>query len=91
MTEIESVASTSSSAIASAPVQEVEIYDPHPKFAYSGSLRPAYPLTNNKRVPASIVKPNYAREEVSQNFFAFWWDVSRHSVNERAAKQWLTH
>lgn len=90
MTEVHTPASTSSapavapdvsaSTIASAPVAEVEVFDPHPTFAYSGSLRPAYPLTKNVRVPASIVKPNYAREEVRQNFFAFWWDVSRHAA-----------
>lgn len=65
----------SSSSDAMPPALPVESYDPHPTFKYSGPLRPAYPLSKNKKVPAHIVKPNYAREEVRQWFFAFWWDV----------------
>lgn len=40
-------------------------YDPFPDFKYSGKLRPAYPLSPKSKVPDHIMKPNYAREEVS--------------------------
>lgn len=74
------VASSSSQASTTmadeAPEDAVEVFDPHPTFAYTGTLRPAYPLTKNKKVPAHIVRPNYAREEVRQWFWSFWWDVS---------------
>ncbi|CAO1616245.1 unnamed protein product [Parajaminaea phylloscopi] len=66
--------SSSRPAANDAPEKDVAVFDPHPKFAYTGSLRPAYPLTKNKKVPAHIVRPNYAREEVRQWFWAYWWD-----------------
>lgn len=62
-------------APAPVPAPAAETYDPFPKFGYSGKLRPAYPLSKNKRVPSSIVRPNYAREEVRHYFWGFWWDV----------------
>lgn len=56
--------------------ERVTVFDPYPKFAYTGSLRPFYPLSKNKKVPDHIVRPNYAREEVRYWFWSYWWDVS---------------
>ncbi len=35
-------------------------YDPFPKFKYAGGLRPHYPLTPKREVPADIDKPDWA-------------------------------
>ncbi|CCD25998.2 methionine aminopeptidase MAP1 NDAI_0G02230 [Naumovozyma dairenensis CBS 421] len=37
-----------------------ESYDPFPKFKYTGSLRPHYPLTPKRFVPEHIEKPDWA-------------------------------
>ncbi|KAE8211283.1 hypothetical protein CF327_g4948 [Tilletia walkeri] len=39
------------------------VFDPFPTFTYSGSVRPAYPLSPRPQIPAHIRRPNYAREE----------------------------
>lgn len=38
----------------------VESYDPFPQFPFTGSLRPAYPLTPRRELPASVVLPDHA-------------------------------
>ncbi|GME85094.1 unnamed protein product [Ambrosiozyma monospora] len=38
-----------------------ESYDPFPEFPYAGELRPAYPLTPRKEVPAKVKLPDYAQ------------------------------
>jgi hypothetical protein len=35
-------------------------YIPNPKFNYTGSLRPIYPLSEKRAVPAHIPRPDYA-------------------------------
>ena len=35
-------------------------YNPFPNFAFSGSLRPAYPLSAKRHVPDHIARPEYA-------------------------------
>jgi len=58
-----------------------EIFDPfisHPGFTYSGSTRAVYPLSkknSKKDVPSTVIRPNYAREGVS-NTLAYWWQAS---------------
>ncbi|KAH3683242.1 hypothetical protein WICPIJ_005770 [Wickerhamomyces pijperi] len=42
----------------------VDSYDPSPNFTYSGSLRPAYPLSYTREIPAHITKPDYAANGV---------------------------
>lgn len=39
----------------------VETYDPFPDFNYRGSVRPAYPLSPKREVPAHIPRPDYAQ------------------------------
>ena len=34
-------------------------YNPFPSFEYTGSLRPAYPLSAKRAVPAHIPRPDY--------------------------------
>ncbi|KAJ2782639.1 Methionine aminopeptidase 1 [Coemansia javaensis] len=35
-------------------------YDPHPNYPYTGPLRPVYPLSPRRQVPAGIACPDYA-------------------------------
>lgn len=37
-------------------------FNPFPNYGYTGSLRPAYPLTPRREVPDSIKKPDYAQD-----------------------------
>ncbi|KAF9108118.1 Methionine aminopeptidase 1 [Mortierella sp. AM989] len=47
-------------ALANGPSAEGGGSDPWPGFKYSGSLRPVYPLSPRRDVPAHIQKPDYA-------------------------------
>ncbi|KAJ2166905.1 Methionine aminopeptidase 1 [Coemansia sp. RSA 1807] len=38
-------------------------YNPFPKYPYTGTLRPEYPLTPRRDVPAHIPRPDYAERE----------------------------
>ncbi|KAE8216986.1 hypothetical protein CF319_g8815 [Tilletia indica] len=66
------------------------VFDPFPTFTYSGSVRPAYPLSPRPQIPAHIRRPNYAREEAVRSYVfgllrldvgfwmsraAFWWEL----------------
>ncbi|KAJ1730458.1 Methionine aminopeptidase 1 [Coemansia biformis] len=35
-------------------------FDPFPQYPYTGKLRPAYPLSQRRQVPATIAHPDYA-------------------------------
>ncbi|KAI7833769.1 methionine aminopeptidase 1 [Kickxella alabastrina] len=37
-------------------------YDPFPSYAYTGPLRPVYPLSPRREVPADIQRPDYATD-----------------------------
>jgi len=37
-------------------------YNPFPNFTFSGSLRPAYPLSARRHIPDHIVRPDYAED-----------------------------
>jgi hypothetical protein len=37
-------------------------YNPFPNFAFSGTLRPAYPLSAKRHVPDHIARPDYAED-----------------------------
>ena len=43
------------------------VHDPFPKFDYTGSLRPAYPLSPKRHVPEHIQRPDYADDGVRSN------------------------
>jgi methionyl aminopeptidase len=42
-------------------------FNPFPLFTYAGSLRPVYPLSATRVVPASIVFPDYAKDGVPKS------------------------
>ncbi|EPY53872.1 methionine aminopeptidase Fma1 [Schizosaccharomyces cryophilus OY26] len=42
-------------------------YDPFPKFKYSGSMRASYPLSQIRKVPSNIKKPDYAKSGSSRS------------------------
>lgn len=39
-------------------------YNPFPTYAYTGSLRPVYPLSDKRKVPDSIRHPDYAKDGI---------------------------
>lgn len=46
-------------------------YNPFPAFPYTGPLRPVYPLSPTRKIPARIQHPDYARDGIprsEQNF-----------------------
>ncbi|KAJ2355233.1 Methionine aminopeptidase 1, partial [Coemansia sp. RSA 2618] len=38
-------------------------FDPFPSYAYTGTVRPVYPLTPQRAVPAEIARPDYAEHK----------------------------
>lgn len=42
----------------------VDTYDPFPDFPYTGTLRPAYPLSQRRAVPEHIPRPDYADDGI---------------------------
>lgn len=42
-------------------------YDPFPTFAYTGKLRPVYPLSPQNTVPADIVQTDYAKDGIPRS------------------------
>lgn len=46
--------------VVSEPDPATGTYDPFPTFSFTGPLRPVYPLSPPRKVPASIPHPDYA-------------------------------
>lgn len=46
--------------LVSQPDPDTGFHNPFPNFAFTGSLRPVYPLSPKREVPASIPHPDYA-------------------------------
>ena len=42
-------------------------HNPFPTYAFSGSLRPVYPLSPRRAVPAHIALPDYARDGIPRS------------------------
>ncbi|CAK5270896.1 unnamed protein product, partial [Mycena citricolor] len=42
-------------------------YNPFPNFAYTGSMRPAYPLSSKRQIPAHIQLPDYVADGVPRS------------------------
>jgi methionyl aminopeptidase len=44
-----------------------ETFNPFPKFSFTGPLRPVYPLSQRRTVPASIPHPDYAKDGIPKS------------------------
>lgn len=51
----------------SKPDPDTGVFNPWPAFAYTGSVRPVYPLSPRRLVPPSIPRPDYADTGVPQS------------------------
>jgi methionyl aminopeptidase len=51
----------------SEPDPDTGLYDPFPAFPYTGSLRPAYPLSPHRQIPPSIKHPDYALDGIPRS------------------------
>ena len=52
-------------------------FNPFPAFAFTGALRPVYPLSQPREVPKSIPWPDYAKDGVPKSEQVF---VNRHKI-----------
>ena len=46
--------------VISKPDAATGLYNPFPKYSYTGSLRPVYPLSPRRKIPDHIKRPDYA-------------------------------
>ena len=53
------------------------LHNPFPKFPFTGLLRPVYPLSPRRTVPASIKRPDYADTGVPKSEQKF---IGRHNI-----------
>ncbi|KAL1966380.1 hypothetical protein VTN77DRAFT_4522 [Rasamsonia byssochlamydoides] len=53
------------------------LYNPFPTYPFTGSLRPVYPLSPRRTVPASIPHPDYAHDGIPRSEQKF---VGRHNI-----------
>ena len=52
-------------------------YNPFPNYQYTGSLRPVYPLSPKRTIPASIRHPDYAQDGIPRSEQKF---IGRHNI-----------
>ncbi|KAF2436896.1 methionine aminopeptidase [Tothia fuscella] len=64
--------------------QKTGHFNPFPTFPFSGPLRPVYPLSETRIVPARIPKPDYAKDGIPRSEQVF---VGRHKVKELSDKE----
>lgn len=53
--------------VVSKPDPETGDFNPFPAFPYTGPLRPVYPLSPKRKVPASIPHPDYAADGIPKS------------------------
>lgn len=53
--------------VVSEPDLGTGLFNPFPTFPYTGSLRPVYPLSPKRLVPASIPHPDYANDGIPKS------------------------
>jgi methionyl aminopeptidase len=58
---------SSAPKVVSLPDPITGTYNPFPTFPFTGSLRPVYPLSETRKVPAHIQKPDYARDGIPKS------------------------
>lgn len=68
----------------SEPDPETGRYNPFPTFPFTGLLRPVYPLSETRKVPDKIAKPDYAKDGIPRSEQVF---VGRHKVKELSEKE----
>ena len=68
----------------SKPDPESGLVNPFPNFAFTGSLRPVYPLSPKREVPKSIPHPDYAVDGIPRSEQRF---VGRNNVKILDAKE----
>lgn len=61
----------------SEPDPATGLYNPFPNYPFTGSLRPVYPLSPRRHVPASIQRPDYAEDGIPRSERKF---IGRHNI-----------
>jgi methionyl aminopeptidase len=54
------------STLLSTSKSDLDTFNPFPKFSFTGPLRPVYPLSQRRAVPASIQHPDYAEDGIAK-------------------------
>ncbi|KAL9620206.1 MAG: hypothetical protein Q9160_005215 [Pyrenula sp. 1 TL-2023] len=49
-------------SVVSEPDPETGLYNPFPTFPFTGPLRPVYPLSERRKLPAAVVKPEWSED-----------------------------
>ncbi|KAI9816044.1 MAG: Methionine aminopeptidase 1 [Pycnora praestabilis] len=70
--------------VVSKPDPATGFYNPFPTFPFTGSLRPVYPLSPKRQVPASIPHPDYAKDGIPRSEQVF---VGRNKITILDKKQ----
>jgi len=65
-------------------ISTAAFYNPFPKFDYTGSLRPVYPLSPKRTVPPHISRPDYAEDGNPKSERKF---LGRNNINILDKKQ----
>jgi methionyl aminopeptidase len=63
--------------VVSYPDPETGLFNPYPTFSFTGPLRPVYPLSPRREVPAHIRKPDYWQTGVPKSEQTY---VGRHKI-----------
>jgi methionyl aminopeptidase len=68
----------------SKPNLDTEHFNPFPTFAFTGTLRPVYPLSPRREVPTRIIHPDYAKDGIPRSEQRF---IGRHNITILNAKE----
>lgn len=53
--------------VVSKPDPITGLFNPFPTYSFAGDLRPVYPLSETRTLPASIPRPDYARDGIPRS------------------------
>jgi methionyl aminopeptidase len=70
--------------VVSHPDPDTGHFNPFPTYPFTGSLRPVYPLSPRREVPASIRLPDYAKDGIPRSEQVF---VGRNKITILNAKE----
>lgn len=65
-------------SVVSEPDPATGLFNPFPTFPFTGTLRPVYPLSPRREVPARIKNPDYAKDGVPRSEQVF---VGRNKIS----------